>query len=133
MSLQCKSSNAPSPDSLSFLRDRLLSSIRLSPRRSGSLPLALTLLPRGSRTRHTLRTIKIFRWRGALLPRILSNLIIVLIERLARFFQLALHTQQLLHTTQFIRVSAQREPEIIDLDLLSACVVRNLRRAVAQF
>jgi hypothetical protein len=38
-----------------------------------------------------------------------------------------------LHTTQLIRVPAQREAEIIHLDLLSARVVSDLRGTVAEF
>lgn len=122
------------PNSLPLLGNRLLRSITLPPRRSSPLPFPLTLLPRNSRTSHTLCTIQILRRHSSsLLSRILGNLVVILIKRLTRFFQLPLHTQQLLHTTELVRVPAQREPEIIDFDLLPARVVRDLRGAVAQF
>ena len=121
-----------SPNGLSLLGDRLLCSVRSPPRTSGPLALPFALLAR-SRRQSICTPLHLIYRSSTLLPSVFGHLIIILIKSLSRLLQLALHAQQLLYTTQFIRVTAQSKAKVIDLDLLAAGVVRDLRGTVAQF
>lgn len=126
--IKCKNKSA---DCLPFFRSRFLNT-RIMARRSSSLPLALALLGSASPRKQGLAAFNILECSSTLLASIFGNLVIILVECLPGLLELTLHAQQLLHTTQFIRVTAQGKSEIVNFDFLAACVVSNLRSAMAK-